>query len=100
MPSFSISVPHTLGQAAARRRVDQFLDDVRRREPSHVTDVTGHWTANRLEFAFVTMGLPIRGTLTVEESSVHVSGPLPLMAALFRGRIEQTIRDDLQKLLS
>jgi hypothetical protein len=38
--------------------------------------------------------------LAVEETAVEVSGPLPLVAALFRGKIEQQIRGELAKLLS
>ena len=36
----------------------------------------------------------------VAQQSVEVSGSLPLAAALFRGQIERTIRDELQRLLS
>jgi Putative polyhydroxyalkanoic acid system protein (PHA_gran_rgn) len=100
MASYSVLVPHDLGQTTARARVERFLDDVQRDYAAHVSDVWGKWTENCLQFDFDVSGLAVSGMLVVEESSVHVSGPLPLAAALFRGRIEQTIRDELRRLLS
>jgi hypothetical protein len=100
MPSYSVSVPHDLGQAAARARVEQFLEVVQRDYAEHVRNVSGEWEENQLSFRFVTSGLNIKGTLAVEETAVEVSGPLPLVAVLFRGKIEQQIRGELAKLLS
>jgi hypothetical protein len=100
MASYNVRVPHALGREMALARVARFLDDVQRDYAAHMSDVEGQWSDNRLQFGFVASGLRISGTLLVEETSVHVSGPLPLAAALFRGRIEQTIRDELQRLLS
>jgi hypothetical protein len=99
MASFSVSVPHALGQETARARVEQFLGTVQRDFAAHVSDVSGEWHDNRLAFRFVTSGLGISGSLVVEPASVEVSGPLPFVAVLFRGRIENQIRDELQKLL-
>lgn len=100
MPSFRVSVPHALGQEAARIRVEQFLDAVQRDYAAHISDMNGQWNDNRLGFEFVTSGLNISGTLVVETATVEVSGPLPLVAAFFRGKIESQIRDELRKLLS
>jgi hypothetical protein len=100
MPSFQVSVPHQLGRDAARGRVEQFLEAVQRDYAAHISNVNGAWTDDRLQFSFKAAGLAISGTMLVEETAVQVSGPLPLAAAFFRGRIEQTIRDELQKLLS
>jgi hypothetical protein len=100
MPSYHVSVPHDLSQDAARARVEEFLNAVQRDYAQHVSHVSGEWEENRLSFRFATSGLNISGTLNVEETAVEVSGPLPLIAALFRGRIEQQIRAELAKLLS
>ena len=100
MPSFSVSVPHDLGQPAARQRVETFLETVQRDYAQYVSDVDGQWTEHRLAFRFATSGLHISGLLVVEETLVAVSGPLPFAAVLFRGRIEQQIREELLRLLS
>ena len=100
MPALNVSVPHNLGQEAALARVQQFLDDIRTRYASHISDVRGQWAENLLEFAFTASGFPIKGTLSVDDDAVHVQGPLPLAAMFFKGKIEQTIRDELKKLLT
>jgi putative polyhydroxyalkanoate system protein len=99
MASFQVTVPHALGQEAARARVERFLDEMQRDYADQISDVQGTWTGNQLDFAFVATGLQIGGTLAVNENDVQVSGPLPLMAAMFRGRIEKSIREELQRLL-
>jgi hypothetical protein len=43
--------------------------------------------------------MPIHGQMHVHAGQVNVNGKLPLAAALFRGRIEQTIRSELATLL-
>ena len=100
MPSYHVAVPHTLGQITARARVEQFLDAVQRDYAEHVRNVSGEWEENQLRFRFVTSGLNISGSLLVEENQVDVTGSLPLVAVLFRGKIEQQIRAELSKLLS
>jgi len=99
MASFHVSVPHAIGREAALVRVQRFLDDVRQDYAAHIGDVRGEWRENRLEFGFSATGLPVSGTLVVEDAAVQVTGPLPLAALFFRGRIEQTIRQELEKLL-
>ncbi len=54
---------------------------------------------NALQFGFRRAGFKVSGTLDVLESAVNVPGPLPLAAALFRGQIERTIREELERLL-
>jgi hypothetical protein len=100
MAGFNVSVPHRLGREAALARVQQFLDDIRQTYGQELSDVRGQWQDNRLDFGFRAMGLAIGGTLVVEEAVVQVSGPLPLAAMFFRGRIEQQIRQELEKLLT
>ena len=100
MAAYRVLVPHSLGSAAALARVERFLDDVQRDYAEYLSDPQGQWQGNSLEFSFLAMGLAISGSLIVEEESVHVFGPLPLAAAFFRGRIEQTIHAELTRLLS
>lgn len=100
MAGYSVRVPHALGRGAALTRVQDFLDEAVRNFAADVSDVSGQWREHRLDFAFAARGLAVQGTLIVEEDAVLVSGPLPLAALLFRGRIEQTIRQELEKRLA
>jgi hypothetical protein len=100
MAGYNVSVLHNLGREAALLRVQQFLDQVRHNYGDDVSDVRGQWNDNQLDFGFAARGLAVRGMLVVEEQAVQVTGPLPLAAMFFRGRIEQQIRQELEKLLA
>jgi hypothetical protein len=100
MAALNLSVPHRLGQAAAQARLERFLEDIRTRHAAELNDVRGGWTGNMLQLALNIRGIGITGQMVVEESQVHVSGPLPLAALFFRGRIEQTIREELERALA
>jgi hypothetical protein len=97
--ALDISVPHRLGREAALVRVQSFLDEMRQSYSHEISDLRGQWDENLLEFSFAARGLTVQGRLVVEELFVRVAGPLPLAALFFRGRIEQTIRQELQRLL-
>jgi hypothetical protein len=97
--NFSVSVPHEIGRAEALSRLRKFLEITRHDYAHEVSDVRGQWEGNQLEFTFSARGQPIQGSLVVEENAVHVSGLLEFRAILFRGRIEETIREGLCKLL-
>jgi hypothetical protein len=100
MPSYNVSVRHALDRATARARVSDFLEAVQRDYAQHLRDVEGQWAGDTLSSSFVALSFPIRGTLVVEETQAVVSGSLPLAAALFRGQIERSIRDELTRLLA
>jgi hypothetical protein len=100
MGASQVSVPHQLGQQAAKDRVQQLLDSLQREYAGQISDVQGQWDNNQLKFGFHFSGLPITCTAAVEADHVQVSSSLPLAAALFRGKIETWIRDELQRQLA
>jgi len=99
MPSLSVQVPHQLPVPDAVKRLQGFLEEVRRDHADKVSNVQGEWLGETLKFGFTAMGMQIKGDLVVSDRNVHVNGNLPFAAALFRGTIEQTIRGELEKLL-
>src|SRR5215213_9259507 len=99
MPSFSVTVPHSVGKQAARDRVANFLDNVRQDFSGQVSEVGGDWSGDELKFRLVASGLAISGSLLVGDTAVEVMGSLPLAAMFFKGQIESRIRDDLKRLL-
>jgi hypothetical protein len=100
MAALNLSVPHNLGQAEAQVRLERLLDNIRRQHAAELNDVRGGWTENVLEMELNIRGIGISGRIIVEEAHIHVSGPLPLAALFFRGRIEQTIREEIERALA
>jgi hypothetical protein len=99
MPQFSVGVPHALGREQAMERLQRLIERVREEHGDRLSDMQGGWVGNVLNFSFRAMGMGVQGTMDVGESGVNVQGQLPLAAAFFRGKIEQTIRDQLSSVL-
>lgn len=99
MPSLTLNVPHSLGQQQAAERLRGFIGQVSRKYQDQIKDVNEEWTGDTLRFGFKTFGVRIDGTLEVREDTVDVQADLPFAAMMFKGRIEQEIRDALTKAL-
>ena len=100
MPRFAIETPHQLGQDEAVARVKGLLERVKEKYQAQVSDLEETWDGNVLSFRFKTYGFKIGGKLTAEPTGVKIDGDLPIAAMMFKGRIEQTIRDELVKRLA
>ncbi len=100
MAKMEVSVPHNLGQDEARKRIDNFLAELKKQFGTQVSDVNESWSGNKGSFALKAMGMSLDGNITVNENNVTVDGSLPMMATPFKGTIESTIRENLQKVLS
>ena len=100
MPGFSTEIAHNLGQAEATSRLKGFVDQARQRFGQQVSAMDGSWNDSTLNFSLTVMGLTITGTLAVEEALARVAGKLPLAAMPFRGKIEQSIAEEIRKELS
>jgi Putative polyhydroxyalkanoic acid system protein (PHA_gran_rgn) len=65
-----------------------------------MSNLEEQWDGNRLEYAFSTFGFNIKGDLNVEPGEVRVNGSLPFAAMMFKGKIEQSVREELEKVLA
>jgi hypothetical protein len=96
----SLSMPHSLGQDEALRRLRAALEKAKARNEGKVTNLKEDWKDNRLDYSFATFGFNIKGDVTVEPSEVKLNGSLPFAAMMFKGKIEQTVRDELGRILA
>jgi hypothetical protein len=100
MPSLTISVPHSLGAEEAMTRLKHFFEKLKERHQDKMSNLEEQWNGNRLDYAFSTFGFNIKGDLNVEPGEVKVNGSLPFAAMMFKGKIEQSVRDELEKVLA
>jgi hypothetical protein len=100
MPSLSLTTPHALGLEEATTRLKNFFEKLKERHKDQVSNLEEQWHDNRLEYGFSTYGFNIKGELTVEPNEVRVNGTLPFAAMMFKGKIEQSVREELEKLLA
>ncbi|MAQ88679.1 MAG: polyhydroxyalkanoic acid system family protein [Pirellulaceae bacterium] len=100
MPGFLTAVDHSLGQSEAQTRVSSFLDQVQNQYQDMVSSWTGEWDENKLNFELTAMNMKITGVLEVLEDAVLVGGNIPFAMLMVKGRIEKTMREELEKLLA
>lgn len=100
MPKMSVSVPHTLGQAEALGRVQGMIGQLKQQYGDQITDLNETWSGNQGDFSLKAMGFHISGNLVVTEAAVEMEGNLPLMAAPFKGQIEEMVRAEAERLLA
>jgi len=100
MPKFGAEVTHELGREEAQKRLQSFAQDVRTLYQGQVTEMVETWDEQgNLQFAFSVFGLKIDGNLVVEEYSATVVGNLPFAAVVFKSKVEQEIRNQLERAL-
>ena len=99
MPALHISMPHSLGSAEALARMQQFVARLAAQHAHHISHVEQQWTGNVGRFKLHLMGFAVEAVVTVGETGVRMEGTMPWAAALFRGRIEETIRREVAGLL-
>lgn len=99
MANLTVSVPHQLTRAEAKRKVQECLAQLRTQYGSTVTRVEEHWNGDTLDFGFTVMGFTITGQAFVEDTAVRVEVALPWPAAMFAGDIKQRIEQEGKKLL-
>jgi putative polyhydroxyalkanoate system protein len=100
MPKTSTTVSHTLGEAGAIERLKSFAVRLKEKHQDRVGDLTEDWNGNVLNYGFSTFGFKIKGTMNVTDNEVKVDTDLPFAAMMFKGKIEQEIRETLTKVLA
>lgn len=100
MPKFSVTVPHTLSPQEATERLNRFADILREKFKDSVSDLQQQWDGNTLNFGFRTYGIQLKGKILVGERDLTVDGDLPFTAMMFKGKIESSIREQLERLMT
>lgn len=99
MPSYELTVPHSLSREDAVERIRGFAGKLQERMGEQVSDLTQTWEGDKLVFGFTTFGMQISGALEAVDEAVNVSGELPFAAAMFKGKIVSAFEEQLTKIL-
>ena len=99
MPQLLLDIPHSLGQEEATRRLKEKFAAAQSKYLGHVSNFREEWQDHTFSFGFHALGMAVTGTVAVGDTIVKLSTTLPLAAAMFRGTIEQRIRQEVGDLL-
>lgn len=101
MPSFKKEVPLPSGvsKEKAVASLKFLLEKVRDKYKDQIKNLEDTWDEEKgtLVFSFRTYGFDIKGDVTVDDEKVSLKGDLPFAAMMFKGRIEQSIGDEINR---
>jgi hypothetical protein len=99
MPKIQVEENHTLGQKIALERIKNLLDSLKADFGQNISDLKENWNGSRGDFSFRAMGMKVEGQVMVGHDLVKLEGKIPLAALPFKSTIENTIREEIKKLL-
>lgn len=96
--AITLTIPHDLGRAEARRRIDSGFGDLAR-HLGGLGAVTKSWEGDRLTFAFSTMGQAISGFIDVADQAVRLEVLLPGLLGMIASKVKGRLQKEGQLLL-
>jgi len=92
----SICIPHQLGRAEARRRIEGGFANLLRQLPGSAGACTERWDGDRLIFSVSGLGQTVAGVVEVLDAAVtmelELSGLLGAIASSLKGRLQEAGR--------
>lgn len=100
MPKLKLTIKHDLQQDEAKKRMQQAFSKMLDTNAENITNVTHNWQANTATFSFDVKGFSLTGGVQVEAKTVQLHCVVPLLAMIFKSKIEELLRKGLTDLLS
>lgn len=98
-PPVTVDIPHQLGRAEARRRLETGFGQLIGQLGAAGGAVRQEWTGDRLVFSVSAVGQSITGFMDVGDQSVRLEVTLPGMLGMLADRMKGRIRRQGQILL-
>jgi hypothetical protein len=89
----TVSIPHQLGRAEARRRIDGGFSNIVQLLPVRGAVSSQRWEDDRLTFAVPVLGQMVSGVIDVLDNEVRMQIDVPGVVGMIAGGL----RDRLQK---
>jgi len=89
MPTVKVAVPHDKDPDEVVKRATPYIEKM-------VDDFEGHdlemeWDGRKSDFSFKSMAFSISGNVEVTEKEIAVAIELPMMAMIFKDKVEKAI---------
>lgn len=89
----TVNIPHNLGRAEARRRIERGFGELGGSLPGGgFAQLQQSWSGDTMNFSAQVMGQNISGTIDVLESAVDLKLVLPPFLAMLAGKIKGRIQ--------
>ena len=96
-----VPIPHTIGKAEVRRRLQSRSHEIGQFVPGGVADVSTTWPSeDRMDLSVKAMGQGIDGCVIIEEDQVVFEVNLPPALSFVEPMVANAIRQQGQKLIA
>lgn len=96
----TISIPHDLGRAEARKRIEEGFGQLKAQLGETAAErVQKSWSGDRLDFTAQAMGQTVTGAIDVLDAAVKIEIQLPNVLALLAGKLKGRLQKEGQILL-
>jgi hypothetical protein len=97
--AITLTIPHELGRAEARRRIDEGFASFSQHMGAVAGALSKTWTGDRLAFGFAALGQKITGTIDVEDGAIRLEVLLPNLLAMMADKVKRRLKSEGQLLL-
>jgi putative polyhydroxyalkanoate system protein len=94
-----LTLPHDLGRAEARRRIDEGFTAFARHVGATAGGLTKSWSGDRLNFALRMLGQTVSGDVDVEDAAIRLEVRLPMLLARMAEMLKGRLRNEGLRLL-
>lgn len=95
----SIDIPHKLGVAEARKRIEAGFGQLQQQISGGLAQVEKRWEGDRMTFSAKVIGQAISGRLLVLDDAIKMEIDLPPMLAMIADTIKGRVKKQGQLLL-
>src|SRR5438270_9702926 len=99
MPDMTVTIPHQLGKAEAKRRIQRQIGSLRNQHGALFSDLSENWTGDTMLFSLTAMAQTLSGRLEVSEQAIDVAVALPWMFQMLEGLIKPRVEEAGRRLL-
>ena len=96
----TVSIPHQLGRAEARRRIETGFAKILRLLPGSGGNCSERWDGDRLVFSAAAMGQTVAGAIDVLDAAVTMEIELPGFLGMLANVLKSRLRKAGQLLLT
>lgn len=93
-----VSIPHELGRAEARRRIDEGVGRLTS-QIGPIGEIQQTWEGDTLRFSVQAIGQTVTGTIEVQEHEARLEVYLPAIFAMIASKVQGRLRQEGQILL-
>jgi hypothetical protein len=97
--AITMSIPHDLGRAEARRRIDDGFASFSQHMGAVAGALKKSWAGDRLSFSFAALGQTISGTIDVEDAAIKLEVLLPGMLGMLANKVKGRLKKEGQLML-